>query len=46
MAPVSGPVSGAAVYVALAGDLGLPLVTLDREQRRRADGVVEVESVE
>jgi hypothetical protein len=35
-----------AVYVALAARLGLPLVTLDRERRRRADGVVEVKSVE
>lgn len=35
-----------AVYVAVAARLGLPLVTLDPEQRRRADGVVEVESVE
>jgi len=35
-----------AVYVAVAARLGLPLVTLDREQRRRADGVVEVESVD
>jgi predicted nucleic acid-binding protein len=35
-----------AIYAALAARLGLPLVRLDREQRRRADGVVEVGSVE
>lgn len=33
-----------AVYVAVAERLGLPLVTLDREQRRRAASRVPVES--
>lgn len=32
-----------AIYVAVAERLGLPLVTLDAEQRRRAGGVVDVE---
>jgi predicted nucleic acid-binding protein len=31
-----------AIYVALAGRLGLPLVSWDREQRARAAGTIEV----
>lgn len=35
-----------AVYVALAESVGLPLLTLDRQQRERAEGLVRVVAME